>query len=130
MNREELISRVRALPFPREDFWVITGGAMVLYGLREQTHDIDLGCTARLADELAAQGHPFTLRQNGARKFALDGDVEIIEGWLCDRVEEIEGIPVISLAGLTEMKRSLGREKDLRDIALIEAHLAKQNECH
>ena len=29
MNREELISRVRALPFPREDFWVITGGAMV-----------------------------------------------------------------------------------------------------
>ena len=130
MNREELISRVRALPFPREDFWVITGGAMVLYGLREQTHDIDLGCTGRLADKLAAQGHPFTLRQNGARKFALDGDVEIIEGWLCDRVEEIEGIPVISLAGLTEMKRSLGREKDLRDIALIEAHLAKQNECH
>ena len=130
MNREELIAGVKALPFAKEDFWVITGGAMVLYGLRDKTHDIDLGCTTRLADELAAQGHPFTIRSNGARKFALDGDVEIIEGWLYDRIEEVEGVPVISLAGLTEMKKSLGREKDLRDIALIEAHLAKQNECH
>ena len=42
MNREELIAGVKALPFAKEDFWVITGGAMVLYGLRDKTHDIAL----------------------------------------------------------------------------------------
>lgn len=126
MNRAELIERVKALPFPKEDYWVITGGAMVLYGLREQTRDIDLGCTARLADELEKQGAEVSIRKDGTRKLVLDGDVEIMENWLCDRVETVEDIPVISLKGLKEMKLSLGREKDLRDVALIDAYLASR----
>lgn len=126
MNRAELIERVKALPFPKEDYWVITGGAMVLYGLREQTHDIDLGCTSRLADELEQQGAEVSIRKDGTRKLVLDGDVEIMENWLYDRVETVEDIPVISLKGLKEMKLSLGREKDLRDVALIDAYLASR----
>ena len=126
MNRAELIERVKALPFPKEDYWLITGGAMVLYGLREQTHDIDLGCTSRLADELEQQGAEVSIRKDGTRKLVLDGDVEIMENWLYDRVETVEDIPVISLKGLKEMKLSLGREKDLRDVALIDAYLASR----
>ena len=126
MNRAELIERVKALPFPKEDYWVITGGAMVLYGLREQTHDIDLGCTSRLADELEQQGAEVSIRKDGTRKLVLDGDVEIMENWLYDRVETVEDIPVISLKGLKAMKLSLGREKDLRDVALIDAYLASR----
>ena len=126
MNRAELMERVKALPFPKEDYWVITGGAMVLYGLREQTHDIDMGCTSRLADELEQQGAEISIRKDGTRKLVLDGDVEIMENWLYDRVETVEDIPVISLKGLKEMKLSLGREKDLRDVALIDAYLASR----
>ena len=33
-------------------------------------------------------------------------------------------IPVISLKGLLEMKKSLGREKDLEDIKLIEKKMS------
>jgi len=36
-------------------------------------------------------------------------------------VELVSGIPVISIDGLVQMKRKLGREKDLTDILLIEA---------
>ncbi|MBR4080873.1 MAG: hypothetical protein IKK21_03700 [Clostridia bacterium] len=126
MNRTELMERVKALPFPREDYWVITGGAMVLYGLREQTHDIDLGCTSRLADELERQGAQVSIRKDGTRKLVLEGDIEIMENWLYDRVDEVDGVPVISLAGLKEMKQSLGREKDMKDIALIDAYLASR----
>ena len=126
MNRAELLERVKALPFPKEDYWVITGGAMVLYGLREKTHDIDLGCTSRLADALEKQGAQVSIRGDGTRKLVLEGDVEIMENWLYDRVEEIDGVPVISLAGLREMKLALGREKDLRDVALIDAFTAAQ----
>ena len=126
MNRAELIERVKALPFPKEDYWLITGGAMVLYSLREQTHDIDLGCTSRLADELEQQGAEVSIRKDGTRKLVLEGDVEIMENWLYDRVETVDGVPVISLKGLREMKLSLGREKDLRDIALIDNYLASR----
>ena len=45
--------------------------------------------------------------------------MEIFENWKCGSIEYIEGIPVLSLDGLIEMKQDLGREKDFRDIALI-----------
>ena len=38
----------------------------------------------------------------------------------------IDEIPVASLESVIVMKKQLGREKDLMDIAKIEAHLAKR----
>ena len=35
-------------------------------------------------------------------------------------MEIIGGVPVVSIDGLIEMKKKLGRQKDLEDIALIE----------
>ncbi len=46
-------------------------------------------------------------------------DIEIFENWKCGSIEYIEGIPVLLLDGLIEMKQELGREKDFKDIALI-----------
>ena len=104
-------------------YWVITGGAMVLYGIREETGDVDLGCTSELADLLEDQGYPVTVQKDGTRKIIICEDVEIFENWLYDTVQLVDGFPVISLNGLVQMKKSLGREKDLRDIQLIEAFL-------
>ena len=49
------------------------------------------------------------------------------ENWLFDTVDHVDGIPVISVQGLIEMKKDLGREKDLRDIALINDFLARNS---
>ena len=51
-------------------------------------------------------------------------DVEIYENWIEGTVEIIGGVPVVCAEGLMEMKRKLGREKDLADIARIEKVLA------
>ena len=123
MDRSEILDRLRAFPCDRGEYWVVAGGAMVLHGLREQTADLDLGCSRELADRLEAEGVPFRRTEDGKRAFRYDDSVEIFEGWLSDRVETICGVPVVSLRGLLEMKRRLGREKDLRDIALILAAL-------
>ena len=123
MKKEDIIKRLNALPYDTGDYWVITGGAMVLYGFREETHDIDLGCTARLADRLEAEGYLTDRYPDGRREFRIGGDVEIFEDWLCGTVGSVGGVSVISVDGLIEMKRSLGREKDLRDIELIREKL-------
>lgn len=123
MNRQELIERLRALPFLPEDYWLVAGGAMVLYGLRDETRDIDLGCRRALADRLEAEGFPVQRTADGKRRFPISGDIELFEEWLYDRVTEVEGIPVISLRGLLLMKEALGRDKDLADLALIRARL-------
>ncbi len=116
-----MIQRIDGLALPKTEYWVITGGAMVLYGIRKQTSDIDLGCTKQLADRLEAAGYHTERLADGTRKIQIGDDVELFEDWLYDRVETVDGFPVISLKGLILMKESLSREKDLRDIALIEA---------
>ena len=57
---------------------------------------------------------------DGTRKILYSENVEIFENWIEDTVEIIGGIPVVSVDGLIQMKKKLGREKDLADIALIE----------
>ncbi len=119
MKKDGIIKRLRELPYDPAGYWVITGGAMALYGFREETGDIDLGCTKELADRLEADGYLTDRYPDGRREFHIGEEIEIFEGWLCDKVDSVGGVPVISVRGLIEMKRSLGREKDLRDIELI-----------
>lgn len=128
MERADILARLRALPYDPSEYWVITGGAMVLYGLRERTHDIDLGCTPRLADLLQAEGNSPKITADGNRWFQLSEDLEVFENWLYDQVVPVDGVPVISLAGLLAMKQALGREKDQRDIRLIQSRLTQTQE--
>ncbi len=96
---------------------------MVLYDIREQTADIDLGCSKRLADHLEADGYLFQRTDEGKRWFKYGDKIEIFEEWLKDAIETIHGFHVVSIKGLIEMKQELGRDKDKRDIELIKAVL-------
>ena len=123
MKKSDILRRLQELNFDPTQYWLITGAAMVLYGIRTETGDIDMGCTSALADMLEAQGYPCSKGEDDSRKIILGDDVEMFENWLYDKVELYENIPLLSPQGLMEMKRFLGREKDLNDIALIEAWL-------
>ena len=115
-----LLNRLRKLPFSEKEYWVVAGGAMVLHGFRPQTRDIDLGCTTLLADKLQRQGYAVSYCEDGTRKILYSENIEIFKNWIEDTVEIIGGVPVVSIDGLIEMKKKLGREKDLEDIARIE----------
>lgn len=121
MNRDTLLQRLKELSLPKEEYWVVAGGAMVLHGFRTETHDIDLGCSTFLADKLEKQGYIISYCEDGNRRIRYSNDVVLFENWIEGEVELVSGIPVISIDGLAQMKRKLGREKDLTDILLIEA---------
>lgn len=118
-DKQSLIQRLKELSFPEKEYWVVAGGAMVLHGFRQQTHDIDLGCSTLLADELEQQGYFVSLCDDGTRKISYSEEIEIFENWLEGTVESISGVPVVCVDGRIQMKKKLGREKDLADIALI-----------
>ena len=128
MNRQDIIRKIQALNFPSEDYWLVTGGAMVLYGIKEETRDVDLGCSKRLADKLEAEGYLTKRNPDGSRKFELTGNIELFESWLFDHVDSIDGISVISINGLIMMKESLGRPKDISDLTLIKEFLAHRQD--
>ena len=118
-DKHSLIQRLKELSFPEKEYWVVAGGAMVLHGFRQQTRDIDLGCSTLLADQLEQQGYFVLHCDDGTRRIAYSKDIEIFENWLEGTVEIINGVPVVCVDGLIQMKKKLGREKDLADIALM-----------
>ena len=123
MKKADIIEKLRAFPYDTKDYWVITGGAMAMYGIREETSDIDLGCTSELADRLEKDGFLYQIKPDGTRWFRIGSDIEVYENWLYDSVELVDGIPVISIPGLIAMKHTIGREKDKRDLKLIDEYL-------
>lgn len=124
MKKKDIIKKLDKLGYNREDFWVLTGAAMVLYGIKPETGDIDLGCNKVLADELEKKYTPY-ISVTGKRGFRINDEVEVYEDWLVDKIEKVEGIQVISIDGLLKMKEELGREKDQKDILLIREFLNK-----
>ena len=118
-DKQSLLQRLKELPFPEGEYWVVAGGAMVLHGFRPQTRDIDLGCSTFLADKLERQGYFVSRCDDGTRKIVYAEDIEIFENWLEGAVETVSDVPVVCVDGLIQMKQSLGREKDFADIALI-----------
>ena len=125
MKKDEIIAGLNEFPYGKEGIWLITGAALVLYGVRDETADIDMGCTSAVADRLEEDGYLYKVTEDGNRWFKIDDHIEVFENWLFDRVELHDGCPVMSLKGIREMKQHLGREKDLRDIRLIDDFLSK-----
>ena len=127
MKKEEIIKLLKKFPYDKNDYWVIMGGAMVLYGFREETSDIDLGCNKIMADKLEEEGYLCEVENNGNRNFKIGSEIEVFENWLYDGVSYVSDTPVITINGLIMMKELLGREKDQKDIKLIKKALKKRS---
>ena len=125
MKKETIVAELRDFPYGLDGFWLTAGAALVLFGIREETDDIDMGCTAEAADRLEADGYLHKVLEDGNRWFKINGDIEVFENWLSGSVEQLDAYPVMSLQGIREMKQHLGRDKDLRDIQLIDAFLSR-----
>ena len=123
MKAEDIRQRLGELALDANEYRINAGGAMVLYGLREETHDLDIWCTKKLGDALAQRCEAQTL-PDGTRRFVPAPDVEIYENMLPGKTVFLDGIPVAPLEDVLALKRALNREKDQRDIAVLEAALA------
>lgn len=125
MNKQNIIEQLKEFPFDKNDYWIIAGTAMVLYGIKEEIKDIDLACNKEMADSLEKDGFLFRISDDGNRHFKYGDNIEIFENWFSHKVIEFETYQIISIEGLIEMKKELGREKDLYDIKLINDFLNK-----
>ena len=123
LDRNDIIERMSAFDYDRQRFWVSTGAAMVLHGVREFTHDIDIGCEHDVAEALIRSGCRTSRFPDGGVKIQFDDVIEVYENWSRGEVVMIDSLPVLSLRSIIDIKRTLGREKDFRDIELIERYM-------
>jgi len=123
MDRKDIVRIMTETGFSPDEYWIQAGAAMVMHGLREQTHDIDIGCTTALIERLKAAGCPGEPMTDGHIKYAVSELIEASENWARGTVTLIDGVPVVSLADVLSLKLSLNREKDQKDILRLKAAL-------
>lgn len=141
--KEPISDRVKALNFPQGEY-VVVGGAMEAHGIREAS-DLDIVVTESLFEQLIAEGWPVCECENcriewkngSTRRMLKKPGVDILSDYswkdlynpdtakLLKNADVIDGVPYVQLTELLKWKKVAGREKDLRDVALLEAFLNK-----
>ncbi|MFA5086060.1 MAG: hypothetical protein WC468_00465 [Candidatus Paceibacterota bacterium] len=138
MNRnQELLKRVKDLGLPLGEYAVFGSGPMGVRGLREM-HDIDLIVSDKIFDEYSEKPGWMIKEIYGYRDWLKNDDLEIEMGrdWhegrdvekMIREADMIDGLPFVELDYLVKWKKFFGREKDLKDVELIEEFLKKNNE--
>lgn len=128
MKNEELKKVVDSLHLPAGEFYILSGGALLLYGFREETDDLDLCVSTELFEHLC-KTRTMTLeeKENICPIYLIDGQVECIVKNKADfDCEEVEGYFVESLAKILAFKKQRNLPKDASDIAKIEVYLKER----
>ena len=120
MDRQEFIENLERLGYPRSEYMILSGGSMLLRGLREQTADIDLTISEKLAESIDMESLPKT----GKGTFAPCEYAEIKAGLKSRSYDIVDGYKCQTLEDILALKRRLMRPKDIKDIEVIEAYLA------
>lgn len=128
-TKQAIIKTINSLDL-EYPYKLMMGGSLVMRGIREETHDLDIDIHPNDFKRLRLYyriGKP-SISSLGNKKFDIEtkyGEVEIFEVSNIDNdMEIIDGIQCQSLESIIEMKKSFNREKDKMDIKLIESKLS------
>lgn len=136
MNLIQLLDELGRLNLPKDQYAITSSGPMAVRGLRE-AGDLDLVVSENLWLKLAQKyevtpGPPCDKIQIGnieiLGKFSVYQDEDIATAQQqIDTADIIQGHRFVNLNLIKQFKQKLGREKDLKDIALIDQYLSSQN---
>ncbi|MDD7794130.1 hypothetical protein [Clostridium sp. 'White wine YQ'] len=121
--KEDIIRMMKEVDLPLGEYWISSGAGLVLHGIKEKTNDIDLGCTPKLFEILINKGYKFKTLLDKRRVIEVNESIEVIENWFVDEVEIVNELSVATIESIRKQKFKLGREKDFRDIKLIDDYL-------
>lgn len=126
MKKIDLINKINSLGLDDGEYCIISGGILVMYGIREETEDLDLYVTPKLFEKLKGKYNLKSRFDKFPDLYELDSEVEVkVCDFDAEDVSLVDGYPVWSLEKQLEWKISNHREKDKRDIELIKDYLSK-----
>ncbi len=122
------IDELKALNLPDGSYAIFGSGPLAVRGIRE-AKDLDVLVRKDVWDELAKK---YTRNVKGTG--LQIGNIEAFCQWspwfddpdaLIDTAEVIDGLPFVRLEHVVSWKSAMGREKDIKDLELIENYLSK-----
>jgi hypothetical protein len=132
----DIFKKLQELNFPIGEYVLVGSGPLAARELREAS-DLDIAVTDKLWQQLLDSGD-YKLEERYGRLFLAEPDSEDVDiikqlDWEAypTTVEEaiasadiIKGFPFLSIPETIKFKTALGREKDFRDIKMLEDYLA------
>lgn len=127
-----ITEKVKELGLKSNEFVIVAGSAMATHGLKE-TKDIDLVISPEVYKRLKAEG--WEEKFHDSRTSVLLRDMyDAGTTWngmnlekLLESADLIDGVPIANLQVVLEWKRKMNREKDQKDIAILEHYLSKNS---
>ena len=121
MNKEELIELIESLKIDREEFWILSSGALVLRGLYPDAGDLDIAVTEKGLQQLREN---YNLIEKANGWYIVNDKVECIldtkEPW---KIEKWGEYNLQSIEKYYEFLKESNREKDNARIPLIEEYM-------
>jgi len=133
MAQPSFSDRVKSLGLPLDQIIVIASGALDAHGIR-QADDIDLAVSAGLFESFEGSEDWRPHRSGWGELYYRQGDCEAWAGWtepgsdkplyddLLPYTQLIDGVRYMTLEYVRNWKEKKGRDKDLRDIKLIDEY--------
>ncbi|MBU4162487.1 hypothetical protein KJ859_02815 [Patescibacteria group bacterium] len=135
-NFKKQLAELKKLNLPKDKFAIFGSGPLAINGIRD-SEDIDIIVKSDVWDELAKK-YPKELEKEYSHlekgKLIKIGEIEIYKNWepwfddvnlLIDDSDIFEGIRFVKLNYVLEWKKKYGREKDQKDVQLIEEYMEK-----
>jgi hypothetical protein len=131
MDNQTLFLKVRALNLPLGKYALFGSAPLGVRNLRD-CHDIDIIMTEDTWNEYQNKTGWTTRTRPSGDNYLEWEDIELCKNWwpgtwniqqLIDNAEIIDGLPFVRLEDVIRWKRSRGREKDSKDIVIIENFL-------
>lgn len=127
MNKEELLNLIDSLNLPKSEYYILSSGCLLLYGLRDIANDLDLCITLNLFLELQKRYNLTDKDKNECGFYKINDLVEVvITGKFPFEYDIKDGYQVQKLESILNSKKSSNREKDKIDVINIERYLKKR----
>lgn len=130
MANNDLFQKVRKLELPVGEYALFGSAPIGVRGLKECS-DIDIIATPKLWKKLKIRNFKKNIAPHGSEYFQYD-EIEFWKDWrpgawnieeLIQDAEIINGLPFVRLEKVLVWKKMIAREKDFKDIQLIETFL-------
>ena len=127
MNKKEYLKQLDKLKLDKKRYCIISGGIMLLYGLKDSTEDIDIKVRPDYFEELK-KTYSFKKSPKYPYLYELNDFTEVA---VLDYKEEdtriVDGYPVESLELQLKWMKENNRPKDQEKIRIVEDYLKSRN---
>ncbi len=121
MNKEELIKLIKNLKIDKDEFWILSSGALVIRGICQDAGDLDIAVTEKGLQQLKEN---YNLIEKGKDWYIVNDKVECVldtkESW---KIEKLGEYNLQSIEKYYEFLKESNREKDKARIPLVEEYM-------